>query len=166
MSYDVTINRLPRSALFDLRGRGEAIASALAPLGLALPEQPNTAVRQGSLELFWVGPEHWLLRAPADEEARLSETLLPASEDAETSLVLVSDAYAVFAVTGPEADEVLAAACPLDRRPGRFPSDGVSFTEAFGLKALLIQRPAGAELAVESSYAELTADRLARVTGL
>lgn len=162
MSYDTTVARRPQPALLDLKGPPWVLAPKLAALGLAMPAAPNSASAADGLELYWIGPEHWLLRGPAEAEARLLQALAP---EPAFSAVLVSDAYALFAVTGADAGEIAAVASPLDRHPGAAPPNGVSFTEAFGLKALLIDREDGFELAVERSFADITADYLDRVTG-
>lgn len=162
MSYDTTIARLPQPALLDLKGPPRVLAGKLAALGLAMPAAPNSASAAEDLELYWIGPEHWLLRGPADAEPRLLRALAP---EETFSAVIVSDAYTLFAVTGADAGEIAAIASPLDRHPGAFPPNGVSFTEAFGLKALLIDREDGFELAVERSFADMTADYLDRVAG-
>ena len=165
MSYDVTIRRLDPVALLDLRGEPDAVASWLAGLGLTLPETPNTAVRSGAREVYWLGPTHWILRAPIADEDDVLDTLNPEDVPPDISQVLVTDAYAVFEISGPDAAQVLAIASPLDLHPSTFPPNGVTFTEAFGLTALIVKRDDGAELAVERSFGDMTADYLDRVTG-
>ena len=164
MSYDVTIRRLDPVALLVLRGEAGAVASWLAGLGLTLPEMPNTAVRVGARELYWLGSTHWILRAPIADEDGLLDTLRAEDVPPEISQVLVTDAYALFEISGPDAAQVLAVASPLDLHPSTFPPNGATFTEAFGLKALVVKRDHGAELAVERSFGDMTADYLARVT--
>lgn len=164
MSYDVTIRRLAPPALLDLRGKTETVSRWLAGVGLAMPETPNTAVRAGDQELCWLGPDHWILRAPIDTEETLLQTLKTVDLPPDVSQVLVTDAYAFFEISGPDAGQVLAIACPIDLDSSVFPLDGVTFTEAFGLKALIVRRDSGVELAVERSFGNMTADYLDRVT--
>lgn len=165
MSYDVTIRRLGPAALLDLRGEPEAVASWLAYLGMTLPETPNTATRAGRRELYWLGPTHWILRAPIDSEDDLLESLKKEDLPPDICQVLVTDAFAWFEISGPDAAQILAIASPLDLHPSTFPPNGATFTEAFGLKALIIKHDHGAELAVERSFGDMTADYLDRVTG-
>ena len=165
MSYDVTIHRLGPVALLDLRGEAGAVASWVASLGMTLPETPNTATRAGERELYWLGPTHWMLRAPISAEDDLLETLTARDMPPDVSQVLVTDAYAFFEISGPHVAQVLAIASPLDVHPSTFPPNGVTFTEAFGQKALVIKRDDGVELAVEHSFGDMTADYLERVAG-
>lgn len=165
MRYDVTITPLPTMALFDLKGRAEALrdwaGAALPPL----PDRPNSACGDGQGMLMWLGPEHWVLRADLDREAALEATLRPAEAPPDLSIVRVSDTLAFFRITGPEAEAVLAIACPLDLHPSRFGSDGASFTRAFGVPALVAQCTEGFDLAVARSYAPMLTRALAEAVG-
>jgi sarcosine oxidase subunit gamma len=163
MRYDVTIRRPDPSALIDLKGGAATISRHLSGLDLPLPETPNTSTRADGHELYWIGPEHWLLRAPIAAEAALLRQLSAEGLPPEVSQVLVSDAYVFFDILGPAAAVVLAVASPLDTHPAVFPENGVTFTEAFGLKALVIRRDGGFALAVDRSFADMTADYLDRV---
>ena len=163
MSYAVTIRRQDLSALVDMRGEAKEIAALLSGLDLALPDTPNTAAEAGGRTVYWLGPEHWLLRAPIAEEDALLAGLGKDPLPPEVSLVLVSDAYAFFEISGAEAVEVMAVASPLDLHPSVFPAKGSAFTEAFGLKALVIRHGDGFELAVDRSLGDMTEDYLARV---
>ena len=163
MAYDVAYERLGLSALFDLKGPETDVRKWLRHPPLRFPEQPNTRSRARALELWWVGFDHWLLRAPLEQEERLLSKLKPAEAPAAISVVHVSDTLTFFAVTGRDAEEVMSVACPLD--PATFGEDGVTYTEVFGLKGLVLRRPDGFELAVERSFGDMMVDHLARVTG-
>lgn len=163
MSYAVTIRRQDLSALVDMRGEAKAIADLLSGLDLALPDMPNTAAEAGGRTVYWLGPEHWLLRARIAEESTLLAGLHKAPLAPEISLVLVSDTYTFFEISGAEAAEVMAVASPLDLHPSVFPAKGSAFTEAFGLKALVVRHGDGFELAVDRSLGDMTEDYLNRV---
>lgn len=108
----------------DLTRSGDAIAEAS---GLAIPEVTKI-VTDGSRYLGWMSPDELLLILPAAELA----DAIPALEQAltgEPGLVAdVSDARAVFDVTGPYAGDVLAKLCPAD--PNALPADGLRRTRA------------------------------------
>ena len=165
MTYDAAIRRLEISALFDLKGKAGDFSDLLAKLGLAFPDHPNTSTRSGGRELYWIGPGHWLLRAPLQHEDGLRKALGPASLTGEANVVLISDSLAIFEIFGPDAGRILAIASPLDTHASVFADNAVTWTEAFGLKALVIRRANGFELAVDRSFGVMLADCLSRAAG-
>ncbi len=164
MIYDVSINPLPMVALVDLKGSAGDIAPRLRRLGLWEPA-PGRAAALGPIQVLRAAREHWLVRAPIEDEERLLSTLLEDAPAADTLVVPVSDAYAFFAISGPHARQVMAIASPLDTDPVVFPADGATFTEAFGQKALILRCAAGFEVAFERSYASMVSDYFSRING-
>lgn len=162
MAYDATVSPLPMAALLDLKGDPAAILPRLADLGLATAHA-GRMTRSGALALLHPGRQHWLLLAPLAREDELLSALQPDAQQPDALVLAVSDAYAFFSITGPDADQILAIACPLDVDRSRFPDDGAVFTEVFGQKALLMRRGAGFELAVERSYAPMMRDYFSRI---
>jgi len=163
MGYEVNIRRLDLSAMFDLQGPDTQVSRRLRARGLSLPKHPNTRCRSDAGEVYWIGRAHWLLRADIEREDELLNRLQPDTGSPDISLVLVSDVYAFFQVSGPDARQILAVASPLDTARSVFPDEGATFTEAFGLKALVIRRACGFELGFDRSYADMAADYLERV---
>jgi len=164
MGYDVHIKRLEPCALIELQGTRERIQDWLGDSFPEFPAIPNSAIAQQDLSLYWIAPEKWLLRAPADrEDEMLSITRLQLAP-VDISIVLVSDSLKFFNIDGPDADQIVAIASPLDIHSSIFPDHGATYTEAFGLKALLMRVPGGFEIAVESSFADMIADYFVRVT--
>ncbi len=161
MAYNVEITRLGYSALFDLKGTQSAVSGWLSGPAPAFPPAPNRATAANDAELYWIGPHHWILRAPLERETDFLHR--PVAED--ISVVLISDTLAFSRIAGEDSAQIISIACPLDIRPANFPEDAVTYTEAFGLKALLIRRPHGFELAVERSFADLLDDHLTRASG-
>jgi sarcosine oxidase subunit gamma len=163
MPYDVTFQRLKMQALYDLKGPQEALLAWASDALPPFPDQPNTKTEGGGVTLMFIGPDHWLLRANLSREDALDAALRPAEAPPEISLVRVSDTLAWFRITGPDAAEVMAVACPMDLHESRFGPDGASFTEAFGLRALVIPCAGGFDLAVEQSFGPMVQDYLTRV---
>ncbi len=163
MGYDVQICRQCRSALVDLKGNQSAVKKWIDDPALDFPRQPNTAGMAGDIEIYWTGPENWLLRAPIANEPEFLIKTRPQSVPMEISAVLVSDALLFFEISGTDADQIITVASPLDIHPNAFPANGVTYTEAFGLKGLIIRRTGKFELAVELSYADMIEDFLRRV---
>ena len=123
------------------------------------------AASAGAVEVFHPGREHWLLRAPLEQEDALLFTLLEDQPLPGTLILALSDAYAFFDISGPQARQILAIASPLDTDPRAFPADGATITEAFGQKVLLIRSRTGFEIAVERSYAPMMTDYFSRING-
>jgi sarcosine oxidase subunit gamma len=163
MPYDVTFKRLETQALHDLKGPREALAAWAGDALPPFPARPNSRTAAGGTTLMFIGPDHWLLRADLSAEKALTTALRPADAPPEISIVHVSDTLAWFRITGPEAAEVMAVACPMDLHTSRFGPDSASFTEAFGLKALVTRCADGFDLAVEQSFGPMVADYLTRV---
>lgn len=166
MSYDVTIRRQDMYAILDLKGRPEDLLAILAGVGLSLPATPNTSTRAGDREFYWIGPDHGILRSPITSEQSLLQEMQAHDVPPGISQVQVSDSYVFFEIFGPDATQVLAIASPLDTHPSVFPENGAAFTETFGLKALVIRRDEGFELAVDLSFADMTEDYLERITSV
>jgi len=165
MTYDASATPLEIATLIDLKGNQDEFAGALSALDLDFPRVANRATRSGARELFWIGPDHWLLRAPLAEEAELVALFAEAVGADHVSIVLVSDTLAGFALTGADARQILAIACPLDTDKAAFPDDGVSYTEAFGLKSLLVRRAYGFDLFADRSFGPMLEDYFARAIG-
>ena len=162
MIYDVTIEPLGLMALFDLKSSPAALSDWC---GTALPDFPETplgyTVKDG-MELMYLGPEHWLLRAPLDMEEALSNALKPDAAPDDISIVRVSDTLTFFSISGPERDEVMAVATPLDLHPTVFPDRCATYTEAFSAKSLILRSGEAYHLGVDRSYGAMIADYLAR----
>jgi sarcosine oxidase subunit gamma len=165
MGYDVQIERLELSAVIDLQGSRQALADWVKGALPPFPDAPNSASESNDMSLYWIAPERWLLRAAIDNEDRLLQMTQPASAPADISIVLVSDTLKFFRIAGADAGEIISSACSMDHHASVFPRNGVSYTSLFGIKGLLIRVTGGFEIAVESSYADMIADYLARATG-
>ncbi|MFV2054038.1 sarcosine oxidase subunit gamma [Aliiroseovarius sp. YM-037] len=161
MTYDARIERLPIYALFDLKGPQKEL-NAWCKDRLSFPNDPNTRTRNDSASLCHIGPNRWLLRDALENEAALIDALKPETAPAEISIVRVSDTQTFFRITGPDAAEVMSIGCPLDLHDAVFAPDASSYTEFFGVKALVLRCEDGFECAVEQSYGNMIEDFLTR----
>ena len=127
-----------------------------------MPASPNTLTRKGKVELCFTGPNRFLLRAPLDLEIALETALRPDTAPPEISIVRISDTLTFFRVVGPDAAQVLSIGCPLDTHPKVFGPDAVTFTEFFGVKALVLRCDDGFDCAVDQSFGDMIADYLSR----
>jgi heterotetrameric sarcosine oxidase gamma subunit len=165
MAYAVRIAGPETPAVFDLKGPQDALAAWLAGAGLpGWPSRPGTRCGAGRW-LAWTGASHWLLVAPLADEAVLEAALRGDAAPETVRIVTVSDALAFFSIEGPDAASVMAVASPLDLHAAAFPGDGATFTEVFGLRALVTRQGDGFLLAVDRSYGPFVAEYLARLAG-
>lgn len=67
-----------------------------------------------------MGPDEWLLCAPADAAADLERLLTDALGQEPHALVDVGHRYVALAIEGPQTPVLLAAGCPLDLHPTAF----------------------------------------------
>ncbi|QUD89067.1 sarcosine oxidase subunit gamma [Phenylobacterium montanum] len=111
----------PPMARFVLRGRDEALAAAEVALGFALPHQACRAAGAGERHALWLGPDEWLLLAPAGQAESLSAALEQAMDGLPHALVEVSQRQTGLVVTGALAETLLSVGCPLDLAPAAFP---------------------------------------------
>ena len=97
----VTISAAPPLERWSLRGRDRAVLEGV--IARKLPERIGE-VRDGAVCL---GPDEWLLRAPAG--ARIGD-----GAGAACAVVDISHRAVAIALAGPAAAEVIAAGCPRD----------------------------------------------------
>jgi sarcosine oxidase, subunit gamma len=96
---------------------GPAAAAVAVVLDEALPTRPCTAVVAGDRELLWLGPDEWLVLAPAgcaDELAASLRTAIGAERGAVTD---VSAQRTAVVLRGPGTRELLAKGCSIDLHP-------------------------------------------------
>ena len=121
----VNLGELTFRAQAVLRGDSgdPAFAAAVAQaVGVRPPVEPNTVAGPEDLaagsRILWLGPDEWLVacRDGDDPAGRLSAALA----GLHAAVADVSDGRAVFALSGPNARDVLAKGCPLDLHPRAF----------------------------------------------
>lgn len=81
--------------------------------GAAVPDV-RAVSRGGGSALAWMSPDELLIMTDPARAPALVATLEAALAGAFVTLADVSDARAVFTVTGPQACDVLAKICPVD----------------------------------------------------
>ncbi len=165
MSYAADIRRLGARALFDLKGAQGDVSDWAGKALPAFPDQPNTMTSADGIHLALVGRDHWLVLADLDREAALETALKPTACPVDISIVKISDTQCFFGITGADADQIMSIASPLDVHASVFPQNAATFSEAFGLKALIIRQADGFLLAVEQSFGDMIEDYLSRAMG-
>ncbi len=139
MSYRVTLGDPARASLINLRARAAGRAALESALGLELPAPSGPAADDGALLLFGLGPDEWLLRTPFREEDEWMARLEAALASSFASALLVSDAYRVLRISGPETIDVLAQATGVDLDPSAFPT-GRATRAAFAKVSAIFHR--------------------------
>jgi sarcosine oxidase subunit gamma len=97
----VTISLAPPMARYSLRARQAQVLEAL--LGVKVPTKIGAT--EGSVACL--GPDEWLLRAPAG-------TSIPLGEGLPIAVTNVSERSVCLIVEGPDAAKLLMSGCPLD----------------------------------------------------
>ena len=139
MGYQAEMRGPVRPALISLRIGAEGLPAVERALGVAAPRPSGLAAVNGSVAVFALGPDEWLIRTGPDEEERWLARLEEAAATSFSAVVLVSDAWRVFTVTGPEALDVLTQATGVDLHPSAFPTGRV-VRAAFARVAAVIHR--------------------------
>ena len=128
-----------RPALISLRIGADGLPAVERVLGIAAPRTSGHAAVNGSVAVFALGPDEWLIRTGPGEEERWLAELEEAAADSFSAVVLVSDAWRVFTVAGPETLDVLAQSTGVDLHPSVFPAGRV-VRAAFARVAAVIHR--------------------------
>ena len=149
-------------ALFDIKGPKSDVKTLLTSMFDQIPQEPNTLVSRQNKTLMFIGSEHWILRASAEEEALIRSQLDPDLVPSSVSVVLVSDSFTFFSIKGVNAKDVIEISSPLDFDLSIFTENYVTFSEVFGIKALIKRRANGFEFGVDQSFGNMIDDYFAR----
>ena len=161
-----TLVEAPLSGKLNLRGNPDDPAFRRAikdVLALALPIPANTTVGNAERQLFWLGPDEWLISLPLEQLADTRDSLSQALSGIHHAVTEVSDYYTVLELRGPQSREVIQSASPLDIRSENF-GPGQCAQTRFGHASILlwpIDDTPSFGLQVRWSYAQYVYDYLA-----
>jgi sarcosine oxidase subunit gamma len=116
-----TLAPLPPAARYILRGGAPVRAAAEKAAAVGIPAEACRAIAQEDRAALWLGPDEWLLIAPAAQGGALAGRLATALAGLPHSLVDVSHRQGAAELRGPQAATLLAAGCPLDLDASAFP---------------------------------------------
>ena len=139
MGYRVETSGPERPALISLRVGGEGVPAVERALGAALPGPGGLVSGNDSATVFGLGPDEWLVCVSPEGEEDWLARLEDAAAGSFSAVVLVSDAWRVFTVTGADTLDVLAQATGVDVHPSVFPT-GRAMRAAFARISALIHR--------------------------
>jgi len=165
MNYQVNITATDLHAMLDLKGSHDFIQSWPVLAELEFPTTHNTFEERAGFCVYWIGKQHWLVRASLEQEPALHSIAKSVDSLDDVSAIIVSDAMSFFSIMGHDADQVISIASPLDVHPSVFPENGATYTEAFGIKALVVRCEGGYEIGVDRSYFDMIGDCLDHALG-
>ncbi len=118
----VDISEAGLRGMLSLRGdlSGAAVAKAVSAVGGTLPAQRRIETR-GDVSTAWMSPDELLIMCAYAAAPAKCAAMQDALGDAHALVVNVSDARAVFRVTGPQTRDVIAKLAPVDLALGSFP---------------------------------------------
>lgn len=139
----VSLTEVAPPGMVTLRCRDAAVmAGALEEVGLGLPGRRGR-VATATGEALWMSPDEILLVVPRESVARLIPSLTEALASAQALVVDVSDARAMFRLTGGGAREVLSKLSPAE-----LPEAGEVVRSRIGQVAAAFWPTGGAEITV------------------
>ncbi len=136
----VTIEAAPAASRVNLRGNPKGYEKTL---GFAVPKKPKTSASKAGRHALWLGPDEWLV---IDEKP--GAVLMPKSSSKTFAAVDVSHRNAAAIISGPGAENVLAAGCPQNLSLETFPLGACSRT-ILGRAEVVLYRTAADTFRVE-----------------
>jgi len=115
------VQLLPPAARFVLRGAPAVMTAAGAALGLQISDIACRSASTGVRAALWLGPDEQLLLAPVADGEAIAHQLGQSLSALPHSLVDVSHRQIALELSGPQAQNVLNAGCPLDLHLESFP---------------------------------------------
>lgn len=112
LAAGVKITERPPATRLSLRLADRAAAAAA--LGLDLPSRIGQRAAAGERSALCLGPDEWLIEAPAADGGALTAALAELAGRTALSAVEVSDREITLALEGPAVLDLLATGCPLD----------------------------------------------------
>ena len=130
----VMLTEVSPSTMIDLRldPRDAACVKAAGnALGIGLPLASNTSTANDTRTVWWLGPDQWLVVAPAAG----GDALVDALAAVVPSAINVSDLRAEFELAGPHAADVLRKGCGIDLHPREFRPGDCAMTQLARVRA-------------------------------
>jgi sarcosine oxidase subunit gamma len=149
-------------ALLDMLNlRGDAAdssfaAAVLSATGLALPVVANTASVGNGRQLFWLGPDEWLLKTAGGTGDAIEAGLRAALVGKHISVVQIGSGNTTFSVQGAAAADLISRGCPLDLHARSFPDGSLAQSHISKANVVLycLQAETSFEITVRRSFAE------------
>ncbi len=134
------ISKIDAGTSYALRIAPALAESIREAAGFDLTGGINTAITAGERRAARLGPDEWLLMAPADDDDVLADAIGRALEGHHHALVDVSHRNVSIAVSGQRASIVLNAGVALDLDDAVFPAGSATRT-VLGKAEIVLVRP-------------------------
>jgi len=159
------VRLLPPASRFVLRGASPVMAAAGAALGLNISDMACRSAGNGRWAALWLGPDEQLVLAPVADGEEVARQLRDALSALPHSLVDVSHRQIAIEISGPLAQTLLSAGCPLDLHISSFPT-GMCTRTILGKADIVLWRTGAATFHVEvwRSFADYAARFLAEAS--
>jgi len=121
----IELREIPFQGHLNLRGRPDNAAfvgAVTKVLGVEPPTKANTFVIADELNIYWLGPDEWLIVTPSDQQTDLRTRLEGALQGIFSSVTDVSSGQTVISITGANARALIEKGCPIDLHPREFKS--------------------------------------------
>lgn len=141
----LSIAEAPPATRLSYRGDASAIGDAL---GVALPSEPCRSAAAADRAALWLGPDEWLVLAPAEEREALVAAIDRAIAGKAAVVVDISQRNCALTITGPKAELALSTGCPLDLDVAAFPV-GMCTRTIFAKAEIVLWRQAREEFRLE-----------------
>lgn len=131
---------LPLCGKINLRGdaKNKDFKQAVTTLtGLELPTSANTCAANSGHQLFWLGPDEWMLHLPLESVDQSLAALKNTLTKQHFAATEVSDYFSVIQLSGDQIREVIASGSPFDIRPKHF-EPGQCAQTLFGHASILL----------------------------
>lgn len=118
----VTVAEMGPQGMITIRGnlRSTRFKKAVADAtGLTCPKQRRIE-RKGDIALAWMSPDELMVMCPHADAPALAGAVQAAMEGMHSLVQVMSDARAMFSISGADAREVLAKLAPVDLSPDAF----------------------------------------------
>jgi sarcosine oxidase subunit gamma len=152
------VRLLPPAARFTLRGLAPVMAAAGTALQLNISDIACRSASNSQWAALWLGPDEQLLLAPVTDGETVAAKLHAALGALPHSLVDMSHRQIALEVSGPTAQTLLSAGCPLDLHIASFPI-GMCTRTVFGKADIVLWRTGAESFHVEvwRSFADYVA---------
>ncbi len=161
----ISLEELPWCGKIILRGNPQnrqLIKNVESVFGLKLPVESNTCIQDKTHQIFWLGPNEWIVYCELAETQNKIASLKSALSELHSAIVDVSDYYTILRLSGPESTRLITKACPLDLHPDKFPKGSCTQTR-FGHAGILLHKfsdTPGYDIQIRWSYTEYVWDYL------
>lgn len=159
------VDEVPFIEMVNLRGNAADpafVAGVQQATGLALPVKANTHSGNAQRQLFWLGPDEWLLKTSDGQGEAVEAAIRSALAGQHFATVQVGSGNTTLIVEGPAAADLLSRGCPLDLHPRACPAGTLAQTHIAKANVILLCTEAGKrfEITVRRSFASYLFDWL------